>query len=290
MKIKKYTSISYIPINCSLVFQYKQNNLIYELDGDGNMVPLPPTLPTANNPSKSTSSTNPLLLPQVQQAMSAHLQSTTHEWATTDLLESISRNHPKLAAGLNNPKYTAALQSMQTHPKETMEKLKKEQHSDILEFIQEFCGVMGEHFVQLGESKENKKEKEKHTKQQKYSCLEQNGGMNNDESAKIKEMGPLEEKAMREHRDQKNKANTNETKSKESNKHGGIDDDQVAAILSNDELRLILMDPKMQHVMEECTQTSSGGGHGRGLRYYMSHEEYGPKLRKLMDAGLLRMA
>ena len=35
------------------------------------------------------------------------------------------------------------------------------------------------------------------------------------------------------------------------------------------------------------SDASCGGGHGRGLQYYMSHEEYGPKLRKLTEAGLL---
>jgi len=60
-------------------------------------------------------------------------------------------------------------------------------------------------------------------------------------------------------------------------------DNQVASVLGNDELRSILLDPRMQQIMEEC---SSQAGK---LRYYMGHEEYGPKLRKLMEAGLIRM-
>ena len=98
-------------------------SLIYELDGDGNMIP---SRQQANSNDQPGTSDNPLQLPDVQSAMLDHLQSNSSQWATPALLDSIARNHPKLARGMNDPRYMAALQSMQTHPKETLEMLQRE--------------------------------------------------------------------------------------------------------------------------------------------------------------------
>lgn len=199
---------------------------------------------------------NPLHLPEVQSSMAEMLKAQAPEWATPDLLETIARDHPKLAAGLGNPRYAAALQSMQTDPKGTLERLRQDSPA-VLSWLQEFCGVMGEHFVKLG--------------------AKQGGGEGNAEPARssqnVREMGPLEEKAMRRN-------NRNESNAAAGNTSV---DDQVSSILGDEELRSILLDPKMQSVMEECSQPGK-------IRYYIGHEEIGPKLRKLMDAGLLRLA
>jgi hypothetical protein len=228
-----------------------KNKLIYELDSEGNMIPIQP------QPSPQSS-----ILQEAQKAMASHLANNT-EWATPDLLQTIS-NHPKLASGMNNPKFTAALQRMQSNPKETLEKLHNEE-PEVVEFITEFCGVMGEHFCQLGE------------KQGAASVVTSN--------EKVREMGVLEEKAMRKHKAEINQHNMQESTNQSTNHESGADmDDQVSSILSNEELRSILMDTKMQQIMEECS-TQSGK-----LQYYMRHEEFGPKLRRLMDAGLLRIA
>jgi CHASE2 domain-containing sensor protein len=61
------------------------------------------------------------------------------------------------------------------------------------------------------------------------------------------------------------------------------DQETVHKILSNQELAELLMDPSMQRVMQEC------GVPGR-MQAYMQHPEYGPKLRKLINAGLLKVA
>ncbi|KAL3802251.1 hypothetical protein HJC23_001795 [Cyclotella cryptica] len=258
---KPATKMSQQKSNCQTRQQKRQqknnhqddNDLIYELDQDGNMTPILRRTSSAH-PQQSLSS-SPLILPEAQHAIASHLQNYT-EWASPDLIESITKKHPKLARGLGNPKFTAVLQSMQENPKETLNKLKRDE-PEVLEFIQEFCGVMGDHFVKLGE------------KQDKTN---------------IREMGPLEEKALRKH-----KTETLQKKHQPSPIHRSHDsdkaiDDQVSAILSNDDLRSILMDPKMQHIMEECS-TIEGK-----LQYYMRHEEYGPKLRRMMEAGLLKLA
>lgn len=231
-----------------------QNNLIYELDNEGNMVPIEQTEPKSS------------IFTEAQNTLAADLASNT-EWATSDLLETIS-NHPKLAAGMSNPKYTAALQSMQCKPKETMERLRNED-PEVLEFLNEFCGVMGDHFCKLGEEQKSTNAK---------ATNNSNAGIE-----KVREMGVLEEKAMRKHKTEIDKL-TNNTQNKSNNTDIAAADEHVASILSNDELRSILLDTKMQQILQECS-TQNGK-----LHYYMRHEEYGPKLRKLMEVGLLRVA
>jgi hypothetical protein len=61
------------------------------------------------------------------------------------------------------------------------------------------------------------------------------------------------------------------------------DQETVNKILANREMAELLMDPNMQRVMQEC------GVPGR-MQAYMQHPEYGPKLRKLINAGLLKVA
>ena len=253
-----------------------------------------PTKPSTGSKSNNGNS-NPLQLPEVQSAMLNHLQSTSSQWATPELLASISQNHPKLAQGMANPKYMSALQSMQSNPTETIERLRKND-PDIMEWLLEFCAVMGEHFVGLGENGgQDGKKKE-------GGGREKEGG--SFEDARMREMGPLEKKALEKNQQQQQQKQKPQTKSstksssKQSTPLTSTDttatasnnaannemDNQVASILANDELRSILMDPKMQQIMEECGTT------GSKLRYYMSHPEVGPKLRLLMDAGLLRFA
>ena len=230
-----------------------------------------------NNKPSSNDKDNPLHLPEVQSAMLSHLQTNSDQWATPDLLDTITQHHPKLARGMNDPRYMAALQRMQTNPKETLESL-KETSPEIVDWLMEFCSVMGEHFIKLGgeESSGGSKDAPVH-------------GINSN-AEKIREMGPLEKKALEKH--QQEKENNMQKKQQNDGKGGhhsanskpdnGLDS-QVSSILANDELRSILLDPRMQQIMQECST-------GSKLRYYMSHEEYGPKLRKLMEAGLIRLA
>ena len=58
--------------------------------------------------------------------------------------------------------------------------------------------------------------------------------------------------------------------------------DKLDAILSDPELTSLLMDPDMQKVMQECSKPGK-------MRQYMSDPNYGPKLRKMIQAGLLNV-
>ncbi|EJK51355.1 hypothetical protein THAOC_29473 [Thalassiosira oceanica] len=186
-----------------------QGELVCEIDGEGNMASI------LSKGEARAAKENPLHLPEVQSSMAEMLKAQAPEWATPDLLETIARDHPKLAAGLGNPRYAAALQSMQTDPKGTLERLRQDSPA-VLSWLQEFCGVMGEHFVKLG--------------------AKQGGGEGNAEPARssqnVREMGPLEEKAMRRN-------NRNESNAAAGNTSV---DDQVSSILGDEELRSILLD------------------------------------------------
>eukprot|EP00574_Skeletonema_japonicum_P010761 CAMPEP_0201718416 /NCGR_PEP_ID=MMETSP0593-20130828/3942_1 /ASSEMBLY_ACC=CAM_ASM_000672 /TAXON_ID=267983 /ORGANISM="Skeletonema japonicum, Strain CCMP2506" /LENGTH=293 /DNA_ID=CAMNT_0048208709 /DNA_START=36 /DNA_END=914 /DNA_ORIENTATION=- len=239
--------------------QQQRNNLIVELDSNGNtaspnFLSQDDCMPTSNNENSSTSSSNPLYLPEVQDALSSHLQSDQSKWTSQTFLTSLSQ-HPMLSKGWNDPRYMAALESMKTHPKDTIEKLKADE-PEILHWLMEFLGVMGDHFMMLGENDNGTKEGKKNDK-----VLEENPKL-------LREMGPLEEKAMK--RSQKTQPTTDQKQHKTIN---GMDD-EVTKILSNDDLRSILLDPEMQQVMEECASVSVGVSK---LQYYMRHDNFGPK-------------
>ena len=245
-----------------------------ELDSKGNAAASANSLSqhdsmmlTSNTESSSTPSSNPLYLPEVQDALSAHLKSDESKWASPTLINSLSQ-HPTLSKGWNDPRYISALESMKTHPKETMEKLKADE-PEILHWLMEFLRVMGDHFVMLGENDNGTKEGE-----EKDKVLEEKPTL-------LREMGPLEEKAMR--RSQKAQSTTY-IKQQEK---GSCTDDEVSKVLSNEVLRSILLDQEMQQVMEECASVSVGAGK---LQYYMRHDKFGPQLRVLMNAGLLELA
>lgn len=267
------------------------------------MIPSPASLPSAStNSNTNNNNNNPLHLPEVQTAMLSHLQNTSSQWANSDLLDTISNKHPNLLRGMNNPRYMAALQSLQSNPKETLEKLKSEgnDNDDIVDWLREFCGVIGEHFVNLGAKEEEKKKKENSTS---GSNTAKEVSKDTKNEAVVREMGPLEKKAMKKHLEEKKQRKTKKqtqhqqgqqgpnttTTSSQNNPNEKEMDNQVASILANDELRSILLDPQMQQIMEECTAIS-GGTTSSKIRYYMSHETYGPKLRKLMEVGLIRFA
>jgi len=263
------------------LFTFHFNKFLYDMRTQSNLGNM---IPATKNQQQGKS--NPLQLPEVQSAMMSHLQSTSSQWATSDLLDSLPKKHPKLARGMSNPRYMNALHEMQTNPKQTFARLKNSD-PEIVDWLREFCGVMGEHFCRLGERQQE----------------EGGGGKGRGTTTeKVKEMGPLEEKALRRH--QYNMSSKEEgadqrqsdtsciqqqpqppRQSKQrTNPNSGMDD-EVSSILANDELRSILLDPKIQKIMEECAGTSEGSNK---LRYYMDHVEYGPKLRMLMEAGLVQ--
>jgi hypothetical protein len=264
--------------------QTAQVNLIHELDDEGNMIPSSSTNNSLSNTinNNNNNNNNPLHLPEVQSAMKLPPSS---QWATPDLLDTITHSHPNLVHGLNDPRYTAALHDMQTKPKETLEVLQKT-NPEIVNWLMEFCGVLGQHFSQLGEEMDGK--------QAKGDGDGTNDGKKTKDllGSKVREMGLLERRALEKHRQMQAVKDDEPTHRRASGQDDGVAsssptskemDDQVSTILANEELRSILMDPVIQNIMDECST-------GNKFRYYLAHDEFGPKLRLLLEAGLIQMA
>ena len=180
------------------------------------------------NPSLQAADSHPLHLKEVQEAMNDNTNSAWNnlsntEWSSPDLLNRISEN-PKLIAGMANPKFTAALEALKNDPQEAMKIFRD--HEDVMEFLNEFCSLLGDHF----------------TKRKERGETLVNEGMDQQEQ------------------------------------------EQYDAIMKDEELTRIMMDVDIQRVIQECS-TIPGK-----MQMYMRHEDYGIKLRKLIQAGLLRVA
>ncbi len=248
-------------------------DIIYELDKSGNMVPIEeiPIIKPKQSQTNNTT-TNPLQFQEVQDAMHKdstmfnHLSNNQHEWNTPDLINQISNNQI-LSSGLTNPKFVSALEAFKCNPKEAMKRF--HHHPDVIEFLTEFCKIMGNHFTVLGEKQEE--EKKKKTQQQ-------DDNSNNTLIGEERDLGPMAKEALKKEAERKEKGEKgwNKTLTYDERK-------QLDSIMQDKELTSLLMDVDMQRVMNECSTQP-----GR-MRMYMHDKDYAPKLHKLIKAGLLKV-
>jgi len=238
---------------------------VFEVDSEGNLVKsdgaakeeIPTIRPT--NGSSGRSQSDRLRLEEVQDAMANSslggmfggngVGATDRLAGDAELMQKIASN-PRLAAGMRNPKFAAAMEAMQNDPLTAMERFRD--HPEISDFLREYCGVLGEHFTELGKKQE--------------------------EEAAVKaktDIGPIAEVAMRREQERlvRGEADVPMSPSEE---------EMMQKIVSDPEMAQILMDPAMQIIMQEC------GMPGR-MHAYLNHPDYGPKLRKLMECGLLKV-
>lgn len=250
---------------------------IFELDPEGNMVKSVgmakgaqiPTIRPKNGNSGTRRESDRLRLQEVQDAMkSASLggifggnNGRSADLLTDDaeLMQKIASN-PRLAAGMRNPKFAAAMEAMRRDPVTAMERFRD--HPEIADFLREYCGVLGDHFTELGK----KQEKEAAKAKPKVKATEERAGG---------DMGPLAEAAMRREQERKARGEAEVLMSQN-------EEEMMQKIVADPEMTQILMDPAMQIIMQECATP------GR-MHAYMNHPDYGPKLRKLMQVGLLKV-
>lgn len=228
---------------------------VFELDDEGNMIPLPKsktnrvrefeTLPPKL--SSNTTHNDPLRLQEVQDALKKHATNAP------GLVDRIAQN-PKLAERMLDPKMTAALEALKDDPKRAMARFRND--PEVMEFLRECCGAIGEHFTELGTEQERVKEVE----------------------GRRRGMGPMAEEAVR--KEEKRKMGGGEAWD------NGLSRDErerLDGIMADESLTAMLMDSDMQRVMQECSTQ------GR-MQMYMQHPDYGPKLRKMIKVGLLKVA
>jgi len=207
-------------------------------------------------PNATSTNKNPLLLPEVQQEMDNQVRGMTQilsdssQWMTPSLLDKISKN-PKLCTAMTNPTFTSILNAMFQNPKATTEALKQSQ-PEMLQLMREFCELLGDHFTLLGQEQEECK---------------QNSVLTSSIESKSKSCKP------------DNKTGIHPSHQPWTKK----EHEQIQAILQDEYLTKLLMDPKMKHAIQECSNTPGK------LKQYMQHPTYGPQLRKMIDAGLLQI-
>ena len=69
------------------------------------------------------------------------------------MLSKIEKN-PKLMKQLEDARFSQALTAFQANPQQAL--LAAQNDPEVKEFIQEFCGLLGEHFTSLGEEEMKK--------------------------------------------------------------------------------------------------------------------------------------
>ncbi|GFO03477.1 hypothetical protein PoB_002998200 [Plakobranchus ocellatus] len=99
---------------------------------------------------KAGNSQSELTFDEVQQAMSeAKGLLENQDWITDDLLTKIEKNET-LRKRFADPRFMQALEEFQKDPTAAMAKYKGNQ--EVETFLQQFCGLLGDHFTSLGDS------------------------------------------------------------------------------------------------------------------------------------------
>lgn len=122
--------------------------------GGGSAIP---TIRPHNNDGSGADGASGLQLPEVQAAMAGSNpmaeQLKKGDWVNQDLMQAMASN-PRLVMGMQNPHYKAVLDKMQTDPTGAMKECEKD--PGLKAFIQEWMGVMSQHFDKLGEKQQQK--------------------------------------------------------------------------------------------------------------------------------------
>lgn len=218
---------------------------------------------TLKAPDPKEKSKDPLRLDEVQESMQSslpplHQKLQNGEWVTSDLKEKIAGN-PRLLNAFADPRFAAACAELQKNPQEAMKKFQSD--PELYGLLMEFCSVMGDHFTQMG--------------QQEPDAKQGSGASTSAPMPPAPPVGPLAEEAL------KRQADRTRTGAPEP-KISSSEQAQVDKIMADEELRTILMDPETQQVLQQCGQP------GR-LQQMMRDPKFGPRIRKLMDAGLVRV-
>jgi len=142
------------------------------------------------------------------------------EWLNTELLEEMMKR-PRLARGMRNPAYAAAIEKLRTEPDAYKDMMYEDEELRL--FVHEFCDVMGKHFNGLAD-----KEFARRDERAKEKVARELGPLAADVYAKSKQKdGP------------RLAANEEEQK-------------QVDAVLNDPQLKKLLTNPDTQALLQRC--------------------------------------
>nr|CAB3263090.1 uncharacterized protein LOC101242455 [Phallusia mammillata] len=108
----------------------------------------------------TTSSKNDLVFEEVQRSFKVAPNPFTanmDSWVNGDLFRKLDGNE-KLMKQMAEPRFNRALKWMENDPKGAMEAYKDD--TEVMEFLTEFCKILGEHFGTLGKKQPPKQKKE----------------------------------------------------------------------------------------------------------------------------------
>lgn len=216
---------------------------------------------------------------------------------------------PRLVAGMQNPRFMAALAEMQKDPKAAMAKHKEDE--PLHEFLKAFMGLLGDHFSSLGAAMS---EKEKTAPEGGAASAAASGGAGAGVvAARTSAAAPasaassaaaaagssvLTPGALSTVPASGARIGMVETSVKRTavpadavdriasaTKAGQIaqDDEEVRRVLSDREVMSTLMDPDMQRILKECSADPSR------LRFWLGVPDIKRKLELLQKHGLVRV-
>lgn len=233
----------------------------------------------------------------------SQLSKNKDTWMTPELLQKIAGNEV-VKNGFTDPECQQALSMLQVSPHQAMMHYKD--NPKVTKFLIATSEILGKHFQKMGEEEEEKKKKELERQFEKE--MESKGPLMKkafekqfkkafSSEKKKKEMetntkiieGTSDNRTLNINRNSYTKDEQMPTKSKpkitEVTKEMLVEDEQqkkVNEILANDELKSILLDPQIQTILMNCSESGK-------LQYYMKHEVYGPKIQKLLENGLVQI-
>ena len=220
-----------------------------------------------------------LVMPEVQSQMAgerAAAQAAAQKlaqdggkgWATQHLFQRMAKN-PALAMGLQDPECQEVMAMLQKDPAAAMQRCKGS--PKLQRFFTEFCGLMGDHFGKLGEKQDEEEAKKK--KKAGGGAAAGAAAAPPAAPAPKKKKGPLiqEVKSAAEIAAEKKKAAADAKLQKEADR-----------ILEDKSLHEILTDPETRGVLQRC-------GNPGEMNRFMRDPKWGPRLRKLIDAGVVNV-
>lgn len=177
------------------------------------------------------------------------------EWVTPDLVREMAKR-PALAAGMNDPRCTAALEEFKKDP--TKAAAKFDSDPKMKAFLAEFCDVMGSHFEKMGAQ---------------HAAANEDAPPPAPTPDEAKAMGPLAAAVCEEASRGKGPAPAKTVEEKK----------EVSDVLNNQALCDLLMNPKTQELMQRC-------GDPRAFQLAMRDPAQRAIIKQLQDAGLVQMA
>ncbi|KAL4232860.1 hypothetical protein ACF0H5_007547 [Mactra antiquata] len=178
------------------------------------------------------------------------------EWVTDDLLTKLEKNE-KLTKRLQDPRFMQAIGEFQKNPTEALKKYG--QDADIQEFLQDFCSLMGDHFNKLSDQQDSATERQQQNSQNVETSI-------------------LTPSSTGSGADMSVHSSTNP------NVPTAADEQKMKEILSNPEIRNVLMDPKIQDIIQEL-RNNPANGH-RMLQ--TASGDLKQKIHTLVQAGILQ--